>query len=285
MVRKVGLEDPGYPELLRSISDAPKQLYSKGVWSEDLFVHCVAVVGSRRMTQYGKRVTEQLVGEIATAGVTIVSGFMYGVDVTAHKTAMEAGGKTIAVMPCGIERIHPSTQRAEYRRIEEEGGLILSEWGGDEQPLLWTYPKRNRIVAGISHATLVVEAALNSGSLITAQLAKQFKRPVFAVPGPITSTTSLGTIQLLKQGSRIVSGSSDILELFHISGVQRSKKTKQSDKNSTERSVLRVLEQEALDIDTLAEKMRMPIAQLGSILSLLELQGSVVQEGGVYYMA
>src|SRR3989344_5079370 len=178
-------EDSKFPELLKQIPDAPKQLYYKGEWNEDLFDNCLAVVGSRRMTQYGKRVTEQIVGEVAGAGVTIVSGFMYGVDATAHKAALAFGGKTIAVMPCGIERIHPEHQKDLYEKILGTGpakspdgdrgasGLVVSEWNGDSMPQLWTYPRRNRIVAGLSKATLVVEAGLDSGSLNTAELPRK----------------------------------------------------------------------------------------------------------------
>src|SRR3989338_8829706 len=151
-IKIIKKENPKFPELLRQIPDAPKQLYYKGTWDEELFSNCLAVVGSRRMTQYGKRVCEQIVGQVASVGVTIVSGFMFGVDAAAHQAAVQSPtfsrsksgfGRTIAVMPCGIERVHPEYQKDLYEKILTTGGLVLSEYEGDVMPQYWTYPKRN----------------------------------------------------------------------------------------------------------------------------------------------
>ena len=241
MTQVIEKENLQYPELLKQISDAPAQLYYKGIWpassadeNENLFENCLAVVGSRHMTQYGKKATEQLISEVAAAGITIVSGFMYGVDAAAHKAAVDAGGKTLAVMPCGIERIHPSHQKDLYDKILETGGLIISEWDGDGMPMLWTYPKRNRIVAGLAKATLVVEAGLESGSLITADFAKKFQRKVFAVPGPITSEVSKGTAKLIQEGAMLVNSADDILEFFDKRGLLAKRAEKIVSENSVE---------------------------------------------------
>jgi len=241
------------------------------------------------MTSYGKRATEQIVGEVARAGVTIVSGFMYGVDATAHKAAVDANGKTIAVMPCGIERIHPEYQKDLYEKIIEKGGLILSEWDGDSMPQLWSYPKRNRIVAGLSKATLVVEAGLESGSLITADLAKKFGRKLFAVPGPITSEVSKGTAKLMQEGASLVQSANDILEYY---GAKKSDffRLKSDFKqlgfsgNPLEQRILEMLARESAEADLLARTLEVPAAQLGTTLSLMELQGIISQEGGKYYV-
>ena len=170
MKNRIENGNPEYPPLLKAIAQAPKELYYRGNWSACLFEECLAVVGSRKMTTYGRQVTEKLVSEIASAGITIVSGFMYGIDATAHKAALEAGGRTIAVMPCGIDLIHPEYQEDLYKEILENNGLIISEFPGLFPPALWTYPRRNRIVAGLSRATMVVEAGEKSGALITAGL-------------------------------------------------------------------------------------------------------------------
>jgi DNA processing protein len=285
MIQKMLRENSAYPELLSQIPDAPAQLYYKGNWSENLFENCLAVVGSRRMTQYGKRVTEQIVSEVAAAGVTIVSGFMYGVDAAAHKAAVDAKGKTIAVMPCGIERIHPEHQKDLYEKIQETGGLIVSEWEGDSMPQLWTYPKRNRIVAGLSKATLVVEAGLESGSLITANLAKKFGRTLFAVPGPITSAVSKGTAKLLQEGAILVSSAADVLEYFDKKGLfaHSTSSGQYPLADSTAQRILETLQRESLEADLLARTLQIPAAELGTTLSLMELEGLIIQESGKYY--
>ena len=160
----ITINDPKYPRLLKEISDPPKQLHYRGNWDMSLFENCLAVVGSRRMTSYGQQITNKLISEIASRRITIVSGFMYGIDATAHKTALDIGGRTIAIMPCGIERIHPEYQTKLYADILENKGLIISEFEGNSLPAFWTYPKRNRIIAGLSKATMVIEAGLKSGS-------------------------------------------------------------------------------------------------------------------------
>jgi len=214
----VTIQDKNYPKLLKQIGkDAPKQLYYKGKWNKEIFNHCLAVVGSRRMTIYGRQVAERIVGEVASAGVTIVSGFMYGVDATAHQAALKVGGRTIAVMPCGIDLIHPEYQQDLYAEILNNQGLIVSEYEGSMQPALWTYPRRNRIVAGLCQAALIIEAGEQSGSLITAEFAKKFKRKVFAVPGPITSENSKGISQLLKEGAAAATCAGDILREYGFS--------------------------------------------------------------------
>jgi len=295
MTNVIYKNNPKYPELLKQIADAPKQLYYKGNWDERLFENCLAVVGSRRMTQYGKRATEQVVGEVAAAGVTIVSGFMYGVDATAHRAAIQSPtffrsksgfGRTIAVMPCGIERVHPEYQKKLYEKILETGGLVVSEWEGDGMPQMWMYPKRNRIVAGLSKATLVVEASLDSGSLITAELAKKFQRKLFAAPGPITSRVSAGTNQLIQRGATLVTSASDILEFFDIrkSDFFRLKSDFKQGGSDVEQKILETLQRESLEADLLARTLQIPAAELGTTLSLMELQGVISQESGKYYV-
>jgi len=213
----VTIDNKKYPELLKKIGKiAPKQLYYKGSWDSEIFKNCLAVVGSRRMTTYGRQVVEKIVGEAAAQGLTIVSGFMYGVDAASHKAALKVGGRTIAVMPCGIERIHPEYQQDLYVEILNSKGLVISEYEGDAQPAYWTYPQRNRIVAGLSKAALIVEAGERSGSLITAHLAQKFKRKLFVVPGPVTSENSKGIMQLIKEGATPIGSAKDILDFYNL---------------------------------------------------------------------
>jgi len=280
----VKINSAKYPSLLRSISEPPQLLYYKGDWRPDIFERCLAVVGSRQMTSYGRRVTDDLVSKIAQAGVTIVSGFMYGVDAQAHRAALSVGGKTIAVMPCGIDLIHPGHQKDLYEQILANGGLIISETPGSILPTLWSYPRRNRIVAGLSQATLVVEAGLESGSLITADLAKKFNRHLFAVPGPLTSPVSQGTLELIKQGAAMATNAADILKVY---GLQIPVGTKNfsplQNLNALEQKIFEKLSQEPKEIDVLSRLINISTAELGATLSLMQLRGLINVEEGKYY--
>ncbi|MBI2624798.1 MAG: DNA-protecting protein DprA [Candidatus Nealsonbacteria bacterium] len=277
------ISDKDYPKLLKKIgSDAPKQLYYKGSWDEGIFKNCLAVVGSRRLTSYGKQVAERLVTEAAAAGITIVSGFMYGGDAVAHKAALRAGGRTVAVMPCGIDLIHPEYQEDLYNEILENKSLIISEYEGDMLPTNWTYPRRNRIVAGLSKAVLVVEAGLKSGSLITANFAKKFGRKVFAVPGPITSEVSKGTLQLIKNGAEMAISSQDILGHYRMKG-QAVLWPKEIGGDGLEGKILERLRLEPMGADDLARAFGISASELGVTLSMMELRGLVRREDTKYH--
>jgi len=288
----VNLQDKKYPELLKKIGKtAPKQLYYKGSWDKDIFQNCLAVVGSRRMTTYGKQVAERIAGEAAAAGVTIVSGFMYGVDAAAHKAALSVGGRTVAVMPCGIDLIHPEYQQDLYAEILKNKGLIVSEYEGDSQPANWTYPQRNRIVAGLSKAALIVEAGEKSGSLITAALAKKFKRKLFVVPGPITSENSKGIMQLIKEGATPISSAREILDYYRIyynipakidGGLALLNKNKTM--KGPEQKIINHLQKEPLGVDAISRELGMPAAKTGTILSMMQLKGQIKLEGNKYYL-
>lgn len=290
------IEENEYPKLLKEIGkDAPKQLYYKGNW-DDIFSaqggqasggeNCLAVVGSRQMTIYGKQVVEKIVGEVAAAGVTIVSGFMYGVDAASHKAALRVGGKTIAVMPCGIDLIHPEYQQDLYVEILNNRGLIISEYEGEMQPSNWTYPRRNRIVAGLSKAVLIIEAGEKSGSLITANFARKFKRKIFVVPGPITSENSKGIMWLIKEGATAINSADDILPIFG-SRTSRKSDVGKSDfhESSLEQKIINNLQRESLNADNLSRILNKSAAELGVVLSTMELRGTIKQEGNKYYVS
>jgi DNA processing protein len=287
MAKFVKIEDKNYPKLLKKIgSQAPKRLYYKGDWNEVLFENCLAVVGSRHLTSYGKKITEQFVTEIATMGITIVSGFMYGGDEAAHTATVRAGGKTIAVMPCGIDIIHPAYQEKLYNEILEKNGLIISEYEGNFLPVNWSYVKRNRIVAGLSKAILIAEAGLNSGSLLTAGYAKKYGRKIFAVPGQITSEVSKGTIKLIKEGAHVATESSDILKYYNISLNNYKKNLILPNLNfgKQEQEIIDQLKREPMQADDLARVLNISAAKIGATLSFMQLNGFINQESDKWYV-
>ncbi|TSC94220.1 MAG: hypothetical protein CEN87_571 [Parcubacteria group bacterium Licking1014_1] len=290
MEQTIGIEAQEYPRLLKEIGgQAPKKLYYKGNWNEDIFENCLAVVGSRHLTSYGRRITEQLVTEIAAFGITIVSGFMYGGDEASHRAAVRAGGKTIAVMPCGIDIIHPEYQEELYNEILEKNGLIISEYEGKFLPVNWSYAMRNRIVAGLSKAILIVEAGLNSGSLITAGYAKKYGRKIFAVPGQITSEVSKGTIKLLKEGAEVAAEAKDILRYYSFPDVGRLGSNLRNTRcyaniSKEEQEIINQLKREPMEADVIARALDLPVAKIGAVLSLMQLKGFIDQESGKYYI-
>ncbi|MDO8486516.1 MAG: DNA-processing protein DprA [Candidatus Staskawiczbacteria bacterium] len=282
----ITIKDKKYPKLLKDIGkEAPEKIYYKGDWDEDIFKNCLAVVGSRRLTSYGRKITEQLVTEIAASGVTIVSGFMYGGDEAAHSATVRVGGRTIAVMPCGIDIIHPEYQEKLYNQILENNGLIISEFEGKFPPAPWTYPKRNRIVAGLSKTILVVEAGLNSGTLITTEYAKKYGRKIFAVPGQITSDVSKGTAKLIKEGAFLATEAKDILKHYNVSVSQLSNSnlTKPNlNIAKEEQEIINQLKIEPMETDTLARALGISAAKIGVTLSMMQLKGIIKQESGKY---
>jgi len=282
----IGIDDEKYPRLLKEIgSHAPKKLYYKGNWSDDIFENCLAVVGSRHLTGYGRRITERFVTEIAISGITIVSGFMYGGDEAAHSAAVKVGGRTIAVMPCGIDIIHPAYQEKLYNDILDNNGLIISEYEGKFLPISWSYVKRNRIVAGLSKAVLVIEAGLNSGSLITAGYAEKYNRKIFAVPGQITSDVSEGTIKLIKEGAGVLTDAGDILKYYNVSAFpKKNLVSENSDISDLEQKIISQLKREEMEADAIARALGVSVSKVGTTLSLLQLKGFINQESGKYYV-
>jgi len=296
MVKVVEVLSEKYPNVLKEAlkkigaSLGPKKLYYKGNWSEDIFKNCLAVVGSRHLTYYGRKATEQLVTGVASAGITIVSGFMYGGDEAAHSAAVKCGGKTIAVMPCGIDLIHPPSQKKLYQEILDAGGLIISEYENSTPPQTFTYVQRDRIVAGLSKAVLVTEAALESGSLITASYATKFGKKIFAVPGPITSEVSKGTIKLIKEGAEPATEAKDILEFFKVLPSSNKKSPSptvtlfEDESSNLENKIIEQLKREPLKADEMARFFSVPIARLGTTLSLMQLKGFINCDNGKYYI-
>lgn len=274
-----------YPYLLQQIKDPPPKLYFRGDWDTNIFTETLSVVGSRRMTRYGEIITHSLVSAIAAEGITIVSGFMYGIDAQAHNAAQDAGGRTIAVMPCGIERIHPEYQAELYEGILKNNGLVVSEYPGDTPPALWTYPRRNRIIAGLSPILLVIEAGVKSGALITAKIAKNYNKKIFAVPGPLTSSVSIGTALLIKQGAHIVTSTDDILiEYGKKETIELFSKKELYGFNKTQQKILKILSNEPMGIDDIARSAGKQISEIGADITILSLKKQITSNDGKYYL-
>lgn len=248
----------------------------------------IAVVGSRKTTEYGREVTKLLTTELVANGFTIVSGLALGVDAISHTTALENEGKTIAVLGCGVDCCNPLENQSIYNSILQNGSCIISEFPLGMKPAQWTFPARNRIIAGLSQAVLVTEGAEDSGSLITANYAFKFNRKVFAVPGPITSSMSKGPYKLIQKGAILVTSATDIIK--SIKGGKSIKSIKGDRRDIGDRGgtkeeivILKLLENEALHFDEIVRRTKFKSAKLSSLLSLMEIKGMVKSlDGGMF---
>ncbi|MCS7179491.1 MAG: DNA-processing protein DprA [Anaerolineae bacterium] len=277
-------EDEEYPRLLAEIPDPPPILYVRGeLKPEDAWA--VAVVGTRRASTYGREVTRRLVAVLAQSGVTIVSGLARGIDAVAHQTALEAGGRTIAVLGCGIDRVYPPEHRELARRIATQGALV-TEYPPGTPPEPGNFPPRNRIISGLSLGVLITEAGRDSGALITADYAAEQGRDVFAVPGSILSAGCAGTNRLIQDGAKPVLDAADILQELNLTMVAEQKEARQAlPATETEALLLAHLSAEPLHVDDLTRAVGLPVAQVTSTLTLMELKGMVRQVGGMKYVA
>ena len=274
----ITIEDNNYPKLLKEIADPPHVLYVRGDLSPKLFKKSIAVVGSRKMTNYGREVTEILVRDLVSAGFTIVSGLAYGVDSYAHRVTIGNGGQTVAVLGGGVDRVYPRENESLAREIEKGHGAVISEFplGMDSMP--GNFPARNRIISGLSMGVLVTEAGDKSGSLITAGQAGEQGREVFAVPGPIHSKLSQGPYALIKQGAKLVSNVNDILEELKFSGIKSQEKEIKGD-NEEENKILELIKSGTAHVDQITRKTGIPASKVGSTLSLMEIKGKVKSLG------
>ncbi len=276
-------EDPLFPPALKEIHDYPSVLYVQG----NLPHHdqpCLAVVGTRRPTIYGRQVTEEIVADLSTTGVTIVSGLARGVDSVAHRAALEAGGRTIAVFASGLDIIYPAENTGLARRIKERGALV-SEHPPGTRPRPESFPMRNRIMSGLSLGVLVVEAGKKSGALITASQALEQNREVFAIPGSILSPASLGTNRLIQEGAKLVRSHEDILEELNLSAAgHRPENLELSLLGEAESRIVGQLSSEPSHIDEICRRSGLAMPEVGSTLALLELRGVVRQVGSMNYV-
>jgi len=285
-IKILTLSDTDYPALLLEIPDPPPYLYVYGCISATR--KNISIVGSRNATQYGRDTTQRLGRDLASLGMTIVSGMARGIDTAAHEGALMACGKTIAVLGSGLERVYPKENETLFHRIAETGAVI-SEFPLSAEPEAHHFPMRNRIISGLSLGTVIVEATLRSGSLITARLAAEQNREVFAVPGSINSFKSTGTHTLIKQGAKLVEQAGDIMEeISHGMDSPGTGNSPVEDLNTapapvlspSETTVLRALEPYPLHIDDLIRKLGMAPSVLSGTLLRLELKGVVQQDPG-----
>jgi DNA processing protein len=267
------------PELLRQIHDPPRTLFLRGSGSADVLEQAaVAIVGARACSPYGSQVARMLGRELAAAGLVIISGLARGVDGEAHRGALEADGITVAVLGCGIDRDYPAAHAELARRICERG-LVVSEYEPGVEPAPWRFPARNRIIAGLAAATVIVEARERSGALITADFALEDGREVFAVPGEITSTLATGTNRLLGQGATPLTSADDVLELFGLAAAQRPAAPRIG---ANAASVVERLTESAASADELARATGLEPGPLAAALAELELAGLATEADGRY---
>ena len=269
---------PGYPALLRELHDPPARLYLRGGPADLLDVPSVAIVGARSCSPYGAQVARELAREVAGAGAVVISGLARGVDGEAHRGALAAGGLTVAVLGCGIDRDYPRAHAQLAGRIAVSGAVV-SEYPPGVEPAPWRFPARNRIVAGLARATVVVEARERSGALITADFALELGREVFAVPGEITSALSAGTNDLIRQGATPLLGADDVLEAL---GLEPSPPRVPDTLSDGARTLLETLSEAARGPDELGRLTGLESAALAAALTELELAGLVAGADGVY---
>ena len=280
----ITLEDDVYPTRLKQIDQPPPVLYALG----DLIPQdewAVAIVGTRRVTHYGQQVAEEIAAFLAQNGITVVSGLARGVDSIAHRAALEAGGRTIAVLGSGVDRIYPAENRGLASKMIGRGAVI-SDYAPGTPPEAGNFPPRNRIIAGLSIAVVVVEAGERSGASITAGFAVEQGREVFAVPGNIFSPQSKGTNRLLRDGAHPLLAPEDLLEVLNLSMVTEHQKARVVlPANAVEAAIFSVLGHEPVHVDQIGLEAKLPIEQISATLTMMELKGMVRQVGGMRYIA
>jgi DNA processing protein len=322
-IKFICLQDLEYPPLLKQIPYPPIGLYAKGNMnifrgakvdakifslsaqgskklnlktegsneSSENFVspraNTIAIVGTRKITSYGREITEMFAGDLARAGLVIVSGMAYGVDGVAHQSVINASGKTIAVLGNGVDMAYPRENQKLYEEILDSGGAVVSEYKPGEPPSMGSFPARNRIVAGMSEGILVTEGASDSGSLITANFGLEFGRKVFAVPGPITSQLSKAPLELIEKGAKLVTSAQDILNELRIKNHELRTKTQDAkfqNLSKDELKIVRLLENERLSFDEIVRRSKLDSSVVASLISMLEIKGIIKSSDGLFQL-
>lgn len=293
-IKKVNIKDKIYPALLKELLDAPKDLYFRGQLPASPSASlggpqkdevCLAMVGTRRYSEYGKRAAIFLAESLARLGITIVSGLAIGIDAFAHQGALNVGGRTIAVLGSGVDddSIYPAQNKKLAQKILENNGALISEYPTGTKPMLHHFPLRNRIISGLCKGVIIIEAREKSGALITTARALEQNREVFALPGPIFSPTSFGPNNLIKLGAKLITGVNDILEELNLPLIE-TEKIKIKPANQEEEKILNFLSQEPQSINDLTKKTKLDIAIINSTLTLLEIKGAVKNLGKGNYI-
>ncbi len=288
-IKTVKLTDKNYPESIKKLSDAPDVLYYRGILPAPEEI-CMAVVGTRRSSDYGQQATIEIAGGLSDAGVTVVSGMAPGIDTFAHKICVEKGKRTIAVLGSGLDEkvIYPQQNLELSRQIIKNGGCLISQYPPTMPGLTHQFPERNRIVVALSLGVVVVEAKEKSGSLITARLANEQHKKLFAVPGSIYTLNSKGPNKLIKAGATLVESAQDILDVLDISAETRgnlrgSARKEMLAENPAEVAVFTALGEGSLYIDAIIAKTKLSAPVAGSTLALMEISGKIRNLGGNTY--
>jgi len=283
-IRKITLQDKNYPAILKEIHNPPKELYIKGeIINQDKVA--IGVVGTRKYTQYGKQACLDIAGKLARLGITIVSGLAKGIDTWAHQAALEQGGRTIAVLGSGLDKksFYPSSNYSLSEKICQQGAMI-SEYPPGTRGTQFTFPQRNRIISGLSLGVVVIEAPEESGALITAALALEQNREVFAIPGSIYEKNTQGTNQLIKMGAKLVTDIEDILDELNLSHLLTIEKKKIKPENKEEEIILSILSAQPIHIDEIIKNSELPASTVNSVLMILELKKAVRNLGRGNYI-
>jgi DNA processing protein len=277
-------KDEAYPGRLKEIEQPPPVLYVRGDYlPDDLFA--VAIVGTRRVTPYGRQITEELSSYLASNGITVVSGLARGVDAIAHQTALKAGGRTIGVLGSGVDKIYPPEHRQLAERMMESGAIV-SDYAPGTPPDASNFPPRNRIISGLSLAVVVIEAGETSGALITAEFAAEQGREIFAVPGSILAPQSKGTNKLIQKGALPLLSVNDLMQALNLTRMGEHKAARKIiPADETEARLMNVLSTEPLHVDEIRNQTELPIEKVSAALALMELKGMVRQVGGMNYVA
>ncbi len=289
-LQKVGAEvlpitSEKYPKLLKEIYDPPPVLLTRGEFPQPIDNFAIAVVGSRILTPYGKQATNEVARGLVQAGISIISGLAIGADSVAHQAALDCGGRTVAVLGNGIDTIYPPRNQKLSEDILKKGGAIISEFPVGTSPNAYNFPQRNRIIAGLSRGVVVSEGREKSGSLITASLANEFGREVFAIPGSIFSENSTGPNRLIQQGAKPIISSNDVIEFLELRDLPEKIKVREIVADSKEEAaIIEILKKTPLHADEVSRESGFTASEASAILSLLEMKGLAKNLGGMNWV-
>ncbi|HOZ36370.1 MAG TPA: DNA-processing protein DprA [bacterium] len=285
-IKIITLNDPDYPRLLKEIYSPPAILYYRGELKATGDEFAVAVVGTRKYSSYGRQAAIDIVSELVNQGITTVSGLAIGIDAIVHETTVSKGGRTIGVLGSGIgdSDIYPNINRSLGQKVLETGGLLVSEYPPGTIPIKQNFPQRNRIISGLSLATLIVEAPESSGALLTAKYALEQNRDVLAVPGNIYSANAVGPNNLIKMGAKLVASASDVLEVLNMKQVKEFIDNRKIVPDTKEEAlILQAITVEPCHVDEIIKTTSLTTAQVNSTLILMEMKGKVRNLGNMVY--
>lgn len=282
-IKEVKIEDDIYPAILKKIVNPPKILYYIGEFKKEEL--CLGVVGTRKCSPYGKQATTDIVKRLAESDITIISGLATGIDTIAHQSCVEIKKRTIAILGTGLDEksIYPQTNITLAKKILETGGCLISELPPGTSGSKYSFPNRNRIIAGLSQGVLIIEAKTKSGALITANYARKQGKKLFAVPGSIYSANSTGPNRLIKNGAKLVDNADDILQELNLPTSKKQLNLDDHSQNKEESLILEILSEEALHIDKIIEKTKLNTTIVVSALAILEIKNKVKNLGGNIY--